>query len=57
MFFIILFYMLVWFLRFIELLVIIGDVLVFVEFIFDIILFVFDISFICIFLIKKVYII
>lgn len=53
MFFIILIYMLVWFLRFIELLVMIGDVLVFVEFIFDIILFVFDIIFICIFLIKK----
>lgn len=53
MFFIILIYMLVWFWRFIELLVMIGDVLVFVEFKFDIILFVFDISFICIFLIKK----
>lgn len=57
MFSIILFYMLVWFLRFTESPVITGDVSVFVEFTSDIILSVFDISFIRISSIKKVYII
>lgn len=49
MFSIILFYMLVWFLRFTESPVITGDVSVIVEFTSDIILSVFDISFIRIF--------
>lgn len=57
MFSIILIYMLVWFLRFTESPVMTGDVLVFVEFTSDIILSVFDISFIRISSIKEVYII
>lgn len=57
MFSIILIYMLVWFLRFTVSLVMTGDVSVFVEFTSDIILSVFDISFIRISSIKKVYII
>lgn len=53
MFSIILIYMLVWFLRFTESPVMTGDVSVFVEFTSDIILSVFDITFIRISSIKK----
>lgn len=53
MFSIILIYMLVWVLRFTESPVMTGDVSVFVEFTSDIILSVFDISFIRIFSIEK----